>query len=87
MLRNCQKALQCVNNVVTVALPLTSIDLDELITKVSEAIGRTSISNIEDVDTETYGVKNGSLLIYDEVTKKWQSSTYLVSQLVDAGEY
>ena len=87
MLRNSTKTLQCTNNVVTVALPLTSIDVDEIITQVADTIGRSSINSLEDVDTDTYGLDNGYVLVYDSITQKWQSTQYLYQQIVDAGEY
>ena len=87
MLRNSVKQLQCANNVVTVALPLTSIDIDEIVNRVSETIGRTSIGDLEDVDTDTFGLNDGYVLVYDEITQKWQSTNILDRQIIDAGTY
>lgn len=75
------------NNKVTVSLPLTEIDIEEIIDRVSEAIGRTSIRDIEDVDLETYGLQSGYILVYDNISQKWQSTNYLDRQIVDGGEY
>lgn len=87
MIRNSKSVLQCVNNVVTVALPLTSIDIDEIVNRVSETIGRTSINDLEDVDTDTFGLSDGYMLVFDEITQKWQSTNILDRQIIDAGEY
>ena len=87
MLRNSVRQLQCTNNVVTVALPLTSIDIDEIVNRVSETIGRTSIGDLEDVDTDTFGLSDGYMLVFDEITQKWQSTNILDRQIIDAGEY
>lgn len=87
MIRNPNHVLQCTNNVVTVALPLTSIDIDEIVNRVSETIGRTSIKDLEDVDTDTFGLQDGYMLVFDEITQKWQSTNILDRQIIDAGEY
>lgn len=87
MLRNPRKTLQMCNNKVTVSLPLTEIDIEEIIDRVSEAIGRTSVGDIEDVDLETYGLQSGYILVYDSISQKWQSTNYLDRQIVDGGEY
>lgn len=75
------------NNKVTVSLPLTEIDIEEIIDRVVEAIGRPSIANNEDVDLTTYGLYDGYVLVYDHISKKWQSTNYLDRQIVDGGEY
>ena len=87
MLRNPRKTLQMCNNKVTVSLPLTEIDIEEIIDRVAEAIGRASIADIEDVDLTTYGLYDGYVLVYDHISKKWQSTNYLDRQIVDGGEY
>ncbi len=87
MLRNPRKTLQMCNNKVTVSLPLTEIDIEQIIDRVVEAIGRTSLSELEDVDLQSFGLKDGSLLIYNSISQTWQSSTYLDRQVVDCGEY
>ncbi len=68
-------------------MPLTEIDIEEIIDRVSEAIGRTSIGDLEDVDLETYGLQKGYILVYDNISQKWQSTNYLDRQIVDGGEY
>lgn len=87
MYRSPRRTLANVHNCVSVSLPLTEIDINVIIEKVVDAIGRTSIADIEDVDLNTFGLEDGSLLIYNDVTKTWQSSTYLDRQRIDAGEY
>lgn len=87
MLRDPRKTLQAVNNCVTVALPLTSIDIDVIVQHVLQTIGDFKIDKLVDVDLETYGLRDGSLLIYSQKNNKWQSSTYLNKQSIDAGEY
>lgn len=75
------------NNKVTVSLPLTEIDIEEIVDRVAETIGRISIADIEDVDLTTYGLYDGHVLVYDHISKKWQSTNYLDRQIVDGGEY
>lgn len=87
MLRNPKKTLQAINNCVTVALPLTSIDLDIILEKVVDIVGTHSIENMTDVDFETYGVEDGSLLVYNKALQKWQSTKTLDRQVINAGEY
>ena len=91
MLRNPKKTLQAINNCVTVALPLTSIDMEHIIESVTESItdklGDMSIENISDVDLVTEGVEDGSLLVYKAETQKWQSTRKLERQIINAGEY
>lgn len=87
MYRSPRRTLANVHNCVSVSLPLTEIDINVIIERVVEAIGRTSIADIEDVDLNTFGLKDGSLLIYNAITETWQSSTYLNRQRVDGGTY
>lgn len=87
MYRSPRRTLSNCHNVVSVSIPLTEIDINVIIERVAEAIGRTSIADIEDVDLATFGLEDGSLLIYNAVTETWQSSTYLDRQRVDAGTY
>ena len=87
MLRSTRRTLANCNNILSVSLPLTDIDIEMIINRVAEAIGRTSIADIEDVDLQTFGLKDGSLLIYNGVTETWQSSTFLDRQRIDGGEY
>ena len=87
MLRNPKKTLQAINNCVTVALPLTSVDLDRIIESVKEAVQVGNISGMEDIDLTTYGVEDGSLLVYNKETEKWQSTRKLERQVINAGEY
>lgn len=87
MLRSPRRTLANTYNCVSVSLPLTDVDIEMIINRVAEAIGRTSIADIEDVDLQTFGLEDGSVLIYNAVTKTWQSSTYLDRQKIDGGEY
>ena len=101
MLRNPKKTLQAINNCVTVALPLTSIDLDTIIEKVLEQTSSNTIQGMTDVDLTTEGVEDGSLLVYmsiihgmptvrlqyNKALQKWQSTKTLDRQVINAGEY
>ena len=87
MLRNPRKTLQMCNNKVTVSLPLTEIDIEEIIDRVTETIGRTALGDLEDIDLKTYGLNDGYILVFDHISKKWQSTNYLDRQIVDGGEY
>ena len=87
MLRNPKKTLQAINNCVTVALPLTSIDIDHIIDAVTDKMGTSSIENMIDVDLTTEGVEDGSLLVYKAEIQKWQSTKKLDRQIINAGEY
>ena len=87
MLRNPKKTLQAINNCVTVALPLTSIDLDVIIDKVLEQTTSNSIGNMSDIDFATEGVEDGSMLVYNAEIQKWQSTKKLDRQIINAGEY
>lgn len=87
MYRSPRRTLANTRNCIAISLPLTEVDLNVIIERVAEAIGRTSIADIEDVDLATFGLEDGSLLIYNAVTETWQSSTYLDRQRVDAGTY
>ena len=87
MLRNPKKTLQAINNCVTVALPLTSIDLDHIVDAVTDKLGNISIENMIDVDLTTEGVEDGSLLVYKAEIQKWQSTKKLDRQIINAGEY
>ena len=88
MLRNPKKTLQAINNCVTVALPLTSIDLDVIIDKVLEQANiANNIGNMSDIDFATEGVEDGSMLVYNAEIQKWQSTKKLDRQIINAGEY
>ena len=87
MLRNPKKTLQAINNCVTVALPLTSIDMDVIIDKVLEQTTSNSIGNMTDIDFATEGVEDGSMLVYNAESQKWQSTKKLDRQIINAGEY
>ena len=82
MLKNPKKVLQAINNSVTVSLPLTSIDVEELVNEVTE---RLQLSNLKDVDVTS--LEDGSLLIYNHEETKWKASRKLEKQFLDAGEY
>lgn len=44
-----------------------------------------SLSGIPDVDTTN--LNDGSLLVYEQQSSKWKSSTLLNKQAIDAGEF
>jgi len=87
MYRSPRRTLANCNNVVSVSLPLTEIDLTVIADRVVETIGLKSLEDLGNVDTETYGVETGSILVYNSEIQKWQSTTRLIYQQIDAGEY
>lgn len=80
MYKDPRKTLQAINNRVTVSLPLASIDIDLIGDKLK-------VENLADVDTETFGKTDGVVLVYNQAAQKWQSTTLLDRQQMDAGEY
>lgn len=74
------RTLNSINNRVTVSLPMTTIDVEE----VSK---RIQLENLRDVDVKTYGKEDGSVLVFDESTQTWRSKRLLNKQIIDAGEY
>lgn len=74
------RTLNSINNRVTVSLPMTTIDVEE----VSK---RIQLENLRDVDVKTYGKEDGSVLVFDESTQMWKSQRLLNTQIIDAGEY
>lgn len=74
------RTLNSINNRVTVSLPMTTIDVEE----VSK---RIQLENLRDVDVKTYGKEDGSVLVFDESTQMWKSQRLLNKQIIDAGEY
>lgn len=74
------RTLNFINNRVTVSLPMTTIDVEE----VSK---RIQLENLRDVDVKTYGKEDGSVLVFDEYTQMWKSQRLLNKQIIDAGEY
>lgn len=47
--------------------------------------GKTTIAGLEDVDTTS--LTPGSMLVYNQITEKWTSTTLLNQQIVDSGQY
>lgn len=74
------RTLNSINNRVTVSLPMTTIDVEE----VSK---RIQLENLRDVDVKTYGKEDGSVLVFNEYTQMWKSQRLLNKQIIDAGEY
>ena len=74
------RTFNSINNRVTVSLPMTTIDVEE----VSK---RIQLENLRDVDVKTYGKEDGSVLVFDESTQTWRSQRLLNKQIIDAGEY
>lgn len=74
------RTLNSINNRVTVSLPMTTIDVEE----VSK---RIQLENLRDVDVKTYGKEDGSVLVFDKSTQMWKSQRLLDKQIIDAGEY
>lgn len=86
MLRNPKKSLQAINNCVTVAMPLTEIDIDYVADKVTSQLEFVdNLTEMKDVDVSA--LENGSILIFNEIEQKWQSTRMLRRQILDAGEY
>ena len=86
MLRNPKKSLQAINNCVTVAMPLTEIDIDYVADKVTSQLEFVdNLAEMKDVDVSA--LENGSILIFNEIEQKWQSTRMLRRQILDAGEY
>lgn len=46
-----------------------------------------SIGNIGDVDMNTNGKTNGSVLVYKATTNKWTSTTTMDAQNIECGEF
>lgn len=86
MLRNPKKSLQAINNCVTVAMPLTEIDVDYIADKVTGQLEFVDhLSELQDVDLRI--LEEGSILVFNELENKWQSTRNLRRQFLDAGEY
>ena len=80
MYKDPRKTLQAINNRVTVALPLTSIDVDLIADNIK-------LEQLAEVDVETEGKTDGVLLVFNTNTQQWQSTKLLDRQQMDAGEY
>lgn len=96
MLRNPRKTLQCNCNNVTVSLPLTEIDIDEIVTNVIEVLQNggsellcniLSLDDLKDVNLRSHVVEDGSVLIYDQTEGQWIPTKSLIKQTVDGGQY
>lgn len=96
MLRNPRKTLQCNCNNVTVSLPLTEIDIDEIVTNVIEVLQNggsellcniLSLDDLKDVNLHSHVVEDGSVLIYDQTEGQWIPTKSLIKQTVDGGQY
>ena len=86
MLRNPKKSLQAINNCVTVAMPLTEIDIDYVADNDTTQLEFVdNLTEMKDVDVSA--LENGSILIFNEIEQKWQSTRMLRRQILDAGEY
>ena len=80
MYKDPRKTLQAINNCVTVAVPLTTVDTDLIAKKIK-------LEKLADVDVETEGKDDGVLLVFNGNTQQWQSTKLLDRQNIDAGEY
>jgi hypothetical protein len=65
MLTKPQRVTNAINNRVTVALPITSLDIDYL----SENM-RVKLNDLKDVDASA--LADGAMLVWDEETESWQ---------------
>lgn len=54
---------------------------------VSNTVTSTSLNNIENVDTTTNGLSEGSILIYKTATQNWTAATELADQEITGGQY
>ena len=80
MLRKPTKTVQAINNRVTVSLPLTQFNTQELAAKIK-------IEDLRDVDIVTEGKTDGVVLVYNGNTEQWTSTKRLNKQVMDGGEY
>lgn len=80
MLRKPVKTVQAINNRVTVSLPLTQFNTQELAAKIK-------IEDLRDVDIVTEGKTDGVVLVYNVNTEQWTSTKLLNKQVMDGGEY
>lgn len=56
-----------------------------LVTGIMGPPGASTIAGLTDVDTST--LTPGSMLVYNQITEKWTSTTLLNQQIVDSGQY
>lgn len=75
MFRSPRKTIANCNNVCTVSLPLTEIDINVIVRRVTEAIGMTSLGDFPDVNIED--VSEGNVLVYNEAKRVWQNTNHL----------
>lgn len=75
MFRSPRKTITNCNNVCTVSLPLTEIDINVIVRRVTEAIGMTSLGDFPDVNIEDVG--EGNVLVYNEAKRAWLNTNHL----------
>ena len=75
MFRSPRKTIANCNNVCTVSLPLTEIDINVIVRRVTEAIGMTSLGDFPDVNIENVG--EGNILVYNEAKRAWLNTDHL----------
>lgn len=80
MLRKPTKTVQAINNRITVSLPLTQFNTQELAAKIK-------LEDLRDVDIVTEGKTDGVVLVYNGNTEQWTSTKLLNKQVMDGGEY
>ena len=80
MLRKPVKTVQAINNRVTVSLPLTQFNTQELAAKIK-------IEDLRDVDIVTEGKTDGVVLVYFVISDNLTSTKLLNKQVMDGGEY
>jgi hypothetical protein len=56
-----------------------------IVTGIMGPRGTSTIQNLDDVDMSN--LQNGSLLIYSTAATRWQASTLLDSQTLEAGQF
>lgn len=49
--------------------------------------GAATLQNLADIDTITYGLENGSTLVYDSATKRFQTTKVLNDITVNGGSF
>ena len=49
--------------------------------------GAATLQNLADVDTDTFGLNDGSVMVYDSATQKFQTTNVLNNVTVNGGSF
>jgi hypothetical protein len=62
---------------------------DQTVPQVSRVAigGAATVQNLADIDTDTYGLDDGYLLIYNAATQKFQTNNVLNNVTVNGGSF